>query len=447
MAGVFLLSGLHHSSQAEAQEKRERYFKEKDRMLAQEIVERAAEHYQAIPSKHEKAASASKKRTFTMMNKVGKGGYATVSRATMKEGAKREKIVAVKTTGVGDQQAILKAEHEAAMMEKLKDAPHCTHLIDSKLIKKGSDFSHELAMDFAEGSSLHELSFKHHFSMRDLKALTHGILEHLFYLHSQPKRMVHADIMPSNIHYDPKSRTVKILDFGNSHTIGEDYATFIQTQHFRAPEIILGKPYDPRIDIWGLGCTLFRVLNRSDLFQTHGKDGSLETSKMHMEMIVELIGLPTYEYLKDCKFAEVFFKVDHKNGKVLGLQWPTREHGIREKIGLIDRDLFDLIKRMISWERPSAEALLKHPFFADEVSFRLQAHVPPDRDIAFQFALPAQPPFLTVDAPETPACVHVPLSPFVFVTPVDKATGEKGTTLAVNAEKGDSITFNVTEDL
>jgi len=446
MAGVTLFSGLHHSSQAQEQAKRERYFKEKDRMLAVEIVERAAEHYQAIPSKYERAASASKKRTFTMMSQVGRGAYGTISLATMKESSKKEKIVAVKTTDVADHQAILKAGHEAEMMEKLKGARHCTHLIDSKLVKKDSDFSHELTMDFAEGPSLHILSSQHQLSMRDLKALTLGVLEHLSHLHS--KRMVHADIMPSNIHYDPKSRTVKVLDFGNCHTIGEDYATFIQTQNFRAPEIILGKPYDPRIDLWGLGCTLFRVLTQSDLFQTPGKDGSLETSKMHMEMIVELIGLPTYEYLKDCKFAEVFFKLDHKNGKVIGLQWQPRKHGMREKIGsAINKDLFDLIRRMISWDRPTAEALLKHPFFADEVSFRLEAHVPPDRDIAFEFALPEQPPFLKVDAPETSACVHVPLTPFVFVTPVDKATGEKGTTLAVNAEKDDSITFNVIEDL
>lgn len=445
MAGVTLLSGLHHSSAAEAQEKRERYFKEKDRMLAQDIVERAAEHYKALPSKHEKAAPPSKKRTFTMMSEAGQGAYAKVSRATMKEGAKKEKIVAVKTTAVGDQQAILKADHEAEMMEKLKDAPHCPRLISAKLVKKDSDFSHELAMDFAEGPSLHTLSFQHQLSTRDLKAIILGILEHLSHLHS--KKMVHGDLMPSNIHYDPKSRTVKVLDFGTCHTIGEDYATYIQTQDFRAPEIILGKRYDPRIDLWGLGCTLFRVLNRADLFQTLGKDGSLATSKIHMEMIVELIGLPTYSYLKDCKFAEVFFKVDHKNGKVLGLQWQPRKHGMREKIGLMDKDLFDLLKRMIAWERPTAETLLKHPFLADEVSFQLQAHVPPDRDIAFEFALPAQPPFLQIDAPEASACVHVPQSPFVFVTPVDKATGEKGTTLAVNAEKDDSITFNVIEDL
>lgn len=435
------------ASQAKSElARKERHFNEVHRMLTDEISESAKQLYQALPSQYDAQKTRGKKRTYTMMSEIGKGSYGTVHQAKIQEGVKKEKIVALKLTGEGDKEAIKSAIHESEILKQLKDAPHGSRLIEASLIKHGSLFSHQIAMDFEQGTCLHKLSFPKSLTMRDLKALTQGLLEQLVLLNSMGK--VHADLKPGNIVYNPKSQIVKLVDYGNCHRPGDDYSTYVQTQGYRAPEVILGKPFDGRIDVWSLGCTLCKVLLNAEFFSPPGKDGSLETSRAHIEMIVEVIGLPSYEYLKDCKFAEAFFKIDHKNGKVLGLQGSPRNHGMREKIkNPSDPVLRDLISKMLSWNRPSAEEMLKHPFFHDEISFKLEAHVPPDREIAFEFALPSQEPFMKVDASETTTCVHVPLTPSLLVTPVDKATGEKGTTLAVNAEKDDSIIFNVTEDL
>jgi len=48
---------------------------------------------------------------------------------------------------------------------------------------------------------------------------------------------------------------LKILDFGLSKIIGPDEKCyeFHGTIHYAAPELLLGEPYDKRIDLWSLG--------------------------------------------------------------------------------------------------------------------------------------------------------------------------------------------------
>jgi len=41
----------------------------------------------------------------------------------------------------------------------------------------------------------------------------------------------------------------------------------VQSRSYRAPEVILGLPYDQKIDIWSFGCILAELLSGSVLFQ------------------------------------------------------------------------------------------------------------------------------------------------------------------------------------
>ena len=41
----------------------------------------------------------------------------------------------------------------------------------------------------------------------------------------------------------------------------------MQSRSYRAPEVILGLPYDQKIDLWSLGCILAELLSGQVLFQ------------------------------------------------------------------------------------------------------------------------------------------------------------------------------------
>lgn len=60
---------------------------------------------------------------------------------------------------------------------------------------------------------------------------------------------------------------VKVIDLGSSCFISDHLSSYVQSRSYRAPEVILGLPYDQKIDIWSFGCILAELLTGSVLFQ------------------------------------------------------------------------------------------------------------------------------------------------------------------------------------
>jgi serine/threonine-protein kinase len=78
--------------------------------------------------------------------------------------------------------------------------------------------------------------------------------------------VVHRDVKPGNLIVTPAG-TVKICDFGIARpprTAGQNTltgpATKLGTSSYMAPEQALGRPVEPRTDLYGLGCTLYAML-------------------------------------------------------------------------------------------------------------------------------------------------------------------------------------------
>lgn len=80
-------------------------------------------------------------------------------------------------------------------------------------------------------------------------------LEALQFLHGLG--LIHCDLKPENILVKSYSRCeVKVIDFGSSCFQTDHLCSYVQSRSYRAPEVILGLPYDKKIDIWSLGCIL-----------------------------------------------------------------------------------------------------------------------------------------------------------------------------------------------
>lgn len=60
---------------------------------------------------------------------------------------------------------------------------------------------------------------------------------------------------------------MKVIDLGSSCFISDHLSSYVQSRSYRAPEVILGLPYDQKIDIWSFGCILAELLTGSVLFQ------------------------------------------------------------------------------------------------------------------------------------------------------------------------------------
>ena len=68
------------------------------------------------------------------------------------------------------------------------------------------------------------------------------------------ENIIHCDMKPENILLKSKDKSgIKVIDFGSSCFSDQRIYTYIQSRFYRAPEIVLGIPYNFAIDMWSLG--------------------------------------------------------------------------------------------------------------------------------------------------------------------------------------------------
>ncbi|WRT63944.1 uncharacterized protein IL334_000871 [Kwoniella shivajii] len=136
-------------------------------------------------------------------------------------------------------------------------------------------------------------------NMRAVRAYAHQ----LFLALSLMKKcgVVHADVKPDNVLVSENKATLKVCDLGSAAEITEGEITpYLVSRFYRAPEIILGLPYDTAIDMWSIGCTLYELYTGKILFPGR--------SNNHMLLLqMELKGKLNHRMIKKATFMNQHF--------------------------------------------------------------------------------------------------------------------------------------------
>ncbi|MEM9275572.1 MAG: AAA family ATPase, partial [Cyanobacteria bacterium P01_F01_bin.143] len=130
-----------------------------------------------------------------------------------------------------------------------------------------------LLEDFG-GQSLKLLSSETQFSLEDFLRIAIKITEALAAIHQA--NIIHKDINPSNIVYNPQTRELKIIDFGISSRLAQEFTTVLPpnqlegTLAYIAPEQTgrMNRGVDYRSDFYSLGATLYELLTKRFPFET-----------------------------------------------------------------------------------------------------------------------------------------------------------------------------------
>ena len=119
---------------------------------------------------------------------------------------------------------------------------------------------------FEFGKSIIESDAEPYFTLKRLCFMTRQCLLALEFVHGLG--LVHSDIKPENILLSSYSRAIiKIIDFGSSCYLTDRQSSYIQSRSYRAPEVVLGLPYNGKIDMWSLGCVVCEMFTGEVTFQ------------------------------------------------------------------------------------------------------------------------------------------------------------------------------------
>ncbi len=119
-----------------------------------------------------------------------------------------------------------------------------------------------IAMDYVKGVPLSNYTRDGQLlPLHDVYQIIQSVAEALDYAHSQ--NIVHRDIKPGNIMYNPESRQIKITDFGIARitdSVKTRTGSFMGSPSYMAPEQMSGSRVDGRADLYALGVSFYQLL-------------------------------------------------------------------------------------------------------------------------------------------------------------------------------------------
>jgi casein kinase II subunit alpha len=70
---------------------------------------------------------------------------------------------------------------------------------------------------------------------------------------------MHRDIKPQNIAYEPKTKKLRLIDWGLAEflKVGESYNVRVSSLYYSPPELLLNyQKYDTSLDMWSVGLVM-----------------------------------------------------------------------------------------------------------------------------------------------------------------------------------------------
>ncbi len=192
---------------------------------------------------------------------IGKGAMGVVY---LGRDPKINRIVAIKTVPLSEEfEEEDLAEAKERFFREAETAGRLNHPNIVTIFDAGEE--HDLAyiaMEFLEGEHLNRHTKSDNLlppgTVLDIIART---ADALHYAHRQ--NVVHRDIKPVNIMFEPNSGTIKVTDFGIARITDSSKTKtgiVLGTPSYMSPEQLGGRPVDGRSDLFSLGVTLYQLL-------------------------------------------------------------------------------------------------------------------------------------------------------------------------------------------
>lgn len=344
-------------------------------------------------------------KKYEILEEVGKGAFGLVRKAKVEDGGK---LVAIKSfshsllqspRGTNDYAIFQEFRFESNLAASLK---HPNILKQVGVNNSQLSIFQELA-DCTLGDVLHRKSHDTTFLTSDVKrCFAQNIAAGLNYLQSQNPPICHRDIRSFNIFLfgiNTSTPTAKIGDFGLSFYSFVPLVQPMETWQWLAPEVIEGKKYSERSDIYSFGIVVYELLARTIPFSNI--DEIITRSEMFLEDDIpearlESLRYNGYEILEHVAFKLEFDVLAAKEKIQNGLRPP-----LPGNCGTPLREVLEMCWRHDPSQRPNTEELqtmLASVTFPDETPQSPKAKEPAPSDKPDARANWSPPPNIAINA-------------------------------------------------
>lgn len=204
---------------------------------------------------------------YTLVEKLGDGGFGSVWRAVQEEPIGREVALKIIKPGMDSLEVLGRFEQERAALSMM-DHPNIARVLDAGTTARGRPF---FVMELVNGVPITTYAIRHGLGVRERLGLFKDVCAGV--QHAHQKGIIHRDLKPSNILVTEVDGVPvpKIIDFGIAKAVsaaghaGSTLMTraeqMIGTPLYMSPEQARGSPdIDTRSDVYALGVLLYELL-------------------------------------------------------------------------------------------------------------------------------------------------------------------------------------------
>ncbi|KAI9028034.1 kinase-like domain-containing protein [Hyaloraphidium curvatum] len=230
-------------------------------------------------SKADIAIGRQKKKQYEPIQTLGRGATGTVKLCRHRPSGQLValKSIAKPSSGTEEDQRVAEESfwHEVTALRRAGRHENLCGLLDA--FETGSKYY--LVLDYCSGGDLFKrIEQGGPFTERTAATVIVTILNALLYLHAHG--VVHRDLKPANLLMRDGSdnAALVLVDFGSSFVATkaprasgvdrkEAMKTIAGTPYYLAPEIVKGKRYTEKVDLWSVGCIAYQLLCGQTPFQ------------------------------------------------------------------------------------------------------------------------------------------------------------------------------------
>eukprot|EP00897_Mesotaenium_endlicherianum_P009904 jgi/Mesen1/8942/ME000552S08447 len=215
---------------------------------------------------------------------IAQGGFSTVYLAKCTQSGRN---YAIKHIICSDQEMSVLVQKEVDHMSTLKGHPNTVTLHAVSSIKTGRTLEFFLIMDYCEKMLVNVMESRGgaFFEEQQLLAIFRDVCNAVYALHSQTPPIAHRDLKAENVLLAADGKW-KLCDFGSTSTnhkrhesieemgVEEDNIRRHTTPAYRAPEmwdLYMREVLSEKVDIWALGCLLYRMAYFKSCFDGDSK--------------------------------------------------------------------------------------------------------------------------------------------------------------------------------